>query len=375
MTKYKAKVKDNHLLVTAKISKDSEINLSEIEYLSKTFIRGILKPEKKSNKKICFSGPVSVSLRVHLAKPIAKFEFFLIVAQILDIPRRIKKKNLYVNKIVYDLNHIFINETTKELQFIYLPLSTVSSGIDILEFLRDFTYQVTPAAERDNDYLSRFLFFLNSMQKFDVERIESYIKKEDRAAFDTIRKQDVSNSGYMTDKPKDFYDHYEKKKRTENDDEATGLLEDEDTGLLEDEATGLLEDENTGLLEDDATGLLVDENETALIDDEGTGLLDETQVHYPTLHRVLTDEKIIINKPVFRIGKEKSYVDYFVSNNNAVSRSHADIITRGTRFFIIDLNSKNRTYVNDQAIPVHFEIEIFNNDRIKLANEEFLFFE
>lgn len=374
MTKYKAKIKENHLLVTAKISKDSEINTSEIEYLSKTFIRGILKPEKKSNRKICYSGPVAVSLRAHLAKPIARFEFFLVVSQVLDISRRIKKKNLFVNKIIYDLNHIFINETTKELQFIYLPLSTVTSGIDMLEFLRDLTYQVTPAAERDNEYLSRFLFFLNGQQKFDVEKIEGYIKKEDRAAFDTIRKQDVGNSGYMTDKPKDFYDHYEKKKRTDGDDEDTGLLEDEDTGLLDDEDTGLLEDEDTSLLDDEATGLLVDENETTLIDEDGTGLLDESQVHYPTLHRVLTDEVIVINKPVFRIGKEKSYVDYFVSNNNAVSRSHADIITRGSRFFIIDLNSKNRTYVNDQPIPIHFEIEIFNNDRIKLANEEFLFF-
>ncbi len=374
MTKYKVKVKDNHLLVIAKISKDSEINTSEIDYLSKTFIRGILKPEKKNSRKINFTGPVSVSLRSHLSKPMARFEFFLIVTQILDVPKRIKRKNLFVNKVVYDLNHIFINETTKELQFIYLPLSTVNSGTDMLEFLRDFTYQVSPAAERDNDYLSRFLFFLNGMQKYDVDRIENYIKKEDRAAFDTIRKQDVSNSGYMTDKPKDFYDHYEKKKQVESDDEATGLLEDEDTGLLEDEDTDLLEDENTGLLEDEATGLLVDENETALIDDNGTGLLDETQVHYPSLHRVLTDENIVINKPVFRIGKEKSYVDYFVSNNNAVSRSHADIITRGPRFFIIDLNSKNRTYVNDQPIPIHFEIEIFNNDRIKLANEEFIFF-
>ena len=374
MTKYKAKVKDNHLLVNVKVSKDAEINTSEVDYLSKTFIRGVLKPEKKNNHKLVFSGPISVDLKYHLSKPMARFEFFLIVCQILDIPRRIKRKNLYPNKIVYELPHIYINETTKELQFVYLPLATVASGIDMLEFLRDFTYQVAPAAERDNDYLSRFLFFLNGLPKYDVDKIENYIRKEDRAAFDTIRKQDVGNSGYMTDKPKDFYDHYEKKKILAGDDENTGLLEDEDTGLLEEENTGLLEEENTGLLEDEDTGLLVEENETALIDEEGTGLLDETQIHYPSLHRVLTDEVIMINKPVFRIGKEKSYVDYFVSNNNAVSRSHADIITRGSRYFIIDLNSKNRTYVNDQPIPVHFEIEIFNNDRIKLANEEFLFF-
>ena len=74
------------------------------------------------------------------------------------------------------------------------------------------------------------------------------------------------------------------------------------------------------------------------------------------------------------MGKVKSYADYFVSNNNAVSRSHADIITRGQRVFVIDLNSKNKTYINDLPIPVQQETEIFNGDRLRLANEEFIFY-
>lgn len=80
-----------------------------------------------------------------------------------------------------------------------------------------------------------------------------------------------------------------------------------------------------------------------------------------------------MNKPVFRLGKERSYVDYFVTNNIAVSRSHADIITRNGQFYIVDLNSKNHTYINDQILPVHCEIEINDGDRLKLGNEEFIF--
>ena len=93
----------------------------------------------------------------------------------------------------------------------------------------------------------------------------------------------------------------------------------------------------------------------------------------PTLFRTLTEETISVNKPVFRIGKERSYVDYFVTNNNAVSRSHADIITRGSKYFVIDLNSKNHTYINDQMIAVQCETEIRDGDRLKLGNEEFVF--
>ena len=83
----------------------------------------------------------------------------------------------------------------------------------------------------------------------------------------------------------------------------------------------------------------------------------------------MTGEIISVNKPVFRIGKERSYVDYFVANNNAVSRSHADIVTRGTFYFVIDLNSKNRTYINNVAIPVQSEVQIRDGDCLRLGNE------
>ena len=96
-------------------------------------------------------------------------------------------------------------------------------------------------------------------------------------------------------------------------------------------------------------------------------------VVYPELYRTQTGETIQINKPVFRIGKERSYVDYFVTNNNAVSRSHADIISRETGYFIIDLNSKNRTYINNQAIVPQTETAIKDGDLLRLGNEEFVF--
>ena len=40
------------------------------------------------------------------------------------------------------------------------------------------------------------------------------------------------------------------------------------------------------------------------------------------------DERIVITKDIFKIGKEQSYVDYWVSDNSAVSRSHANIIKK-----------------------------------------------
>ena len=265
--------------------------------------------------------------------------------QVVDTVQKLNANSLIINNVIFDIKNVFINEITKELQFIYLPLENVQKETDIIGFMEQIIYASKPQQENDMEYVSRYVYFVKSLTKFDANKIEKYIQNEDRSVVNTIKRRNVGQSGYITDKPADYYNHYSNKE-----DEATGLLEDEATGLLEDEATGLL-------VEDEATGLLMEEQQT---------------VHYASLYRLLTNEVISINKPVFRIGKERSYSDYFVANNDKVSRSHADIITRRGRYFIVDLNSKNGTYIN-VPVPVQQEVEIHFGDRIRLANDEFEF--
>ena len=98
----------------------------------------------------------------------------------------------------------------------------------------------------------------------------------------------------------------------------------------------------------------------------------EAQIH-PTLIRQKNGEKIPVNKPLFRLGKEKSYVDYFIADNPAVSRSHANIIERDGRFYIMDTNSKNHTYVNGVMLPSNEEVPLEHGSVVVLANESFEF--
>lgn len=122
-------------------------------------------------------------------------------------------------------------------------------------------------------------------------------------------------------------------------------------------------------------GLDDDADETTLLDasDETTVLDEAPQKAFPYMIRKSNYDKIEINKPVFRIGKERSYVDCFVANNNAVSRLHADIITKNDRYFIKDNNSTNKTYVNGMPLQPMVEVEIHEGDEIVLANEPFEF--
>ena len=128
-----------------------------------------------------------------------------------------------------------------------------------------------------------------------------------------------------------------------------------------------------------------DTRKSASFENEDTDAYDKTSIlsgnfiteKYPYLIRVRNGEKIIINKPLFKIGREKASCDYAVDNNRAVSRTHAAIITRNTCCYITDLGSVNKTYVNDVIIPPQKEVEISPSNShisIKLADEEFQFF-
>lgn len=393
--KFKAKAKDCQLLVKVKASFGETIDEKELDRFSRVYLRGFLKPKLVKKNLIEYIGPVGVSLYERLKKPISKRDFLFILEQIVVAVQKLQANNMGINNMVMNLQYVYINEVTKEVQFIYIPTANGLQNLNLIEFIEAVAYSVKPSDEKDNDFVSRFIYFFKAMKPFDINKVEAFVAKEDRSVVNTIKKQNAGQSGFMTNKPQHYYDHYDEKKKGSDDDEPTGLLsgadDDDPTGLLveDDDPTGLLvedgDDDATGLLGDDdeATGLLNnsddDEEATGLLsggdEDEATGLLVENNanVRFPTLFRVLTEETISVNKPVFRLGKEKSYVDYFVTNNIAVSRSHADIITRGNKYFVKDLNSKNRTYINNQELPIHMEVEIHDGDRLKLGNEEFIF--
>ncbi len=116
-------------------------------------------------------------------------------------------------------------------------------------------------------------------------------------------------------------------------------------------------------------------NETTVLSPIGetTVLGGGADMSGPYLTRMRTGEKISINKPVFRIGKESSYVDYFIRDNTAISRSHANIITSGDEYFVEDTNSTNHTYVNGKMINANEKIKLSSGDIVRLANEDFSF--
>ena len=76
---------------------------------------------------------------------------------------------------------------------------------------------------------------------------------------------------------------------------------------------------------------------------------------------------------VFRIGKDPYNTEYCIADNTTISRQHAQITCRDNRWFLKDLNSTNKTYIDDRAIYPNMDVEIYDGLIFVLANESFMF--
>ena len=385
MSKLKVKFKNSQITVKSKLSKDEQINAREVEILNSKIIRGIMKPTVEGEKKLSYLSPGGIKLEAYLKKGITKNDFFLVIAQILEAVKSIVRNSFNINNLILNMKYVFVNEMTHELHFVYQPIYSSAISSDLASFLYDVAYSVTLVLNEDYKCVNNFIAYLKGLQAVSVINIEKYLLDVYPQIYKQVKRQKYGQSEYLGSfkNGKDIYYDMDKRRKP------TPLADYDSTSLFsekndKDEATALLmedvKDTPTSLLDDDnnePTSLLVDDEDEAtslLIDDEATSLLSEgPQITYPYLIRKNSFDRMDINKPVFRIGKERSYVDCFVANNNAISRIHADIITKNNSFFVKDENSTNGTYVNGNRLSPNEEVQVFDGDIITFANEEFEF--
>lgn len=115
--------------------------------------------------------------------------------------------------------------------------------------------------------------------------------------------------------------------------------------------------------------------ETSVLSDGSneTTVLGGQNIPRAALIRSKNGESITVTKAIFKIGKERRKVDYCISDNTNVSRTHADIIFRDGSFYIIDNGTTNGTTVNGVSIAGGQPRKIENNDIIVMADEKFQF--
>ncbi len=70
----------------------------------------------------------------------------------------------------------------------------------------------------------------------------------------------------------------------------------------------------------------------------------------PYIIRVNTEERVIIKKQTFKIGKSGVGVDFTIHGNGAISRVHAIITSKNGEYYIKDNKSTNHTFVDGRKV-------------------------
>lgn len=91
-----------------------------------------------------------------------------------------------------------------------------------------------------------------------------------------------------------------------------------------------------------------------------------------------TPERIDINRPIFRIGRD-SKNNELVIDDQKISRAHAEIISRNDKYYILDKGTKsdgslNGIFVNGEKIEKSIPKEINNEDIIRITSNVYKFF-
>lgn len=329
MSKLKVSIKKSTVTAMMKAGRKERINETELSQLARIKPCGIMHVTKTKKDSVIYTCPANINLTDRLKKAVSKYDFFFMIEQIVIMVEDVYNNGLNVNSVRFNMDDVYINEMTKEMYFIYFPIVGGQESADIVGFIENIIYTMTPVINEDTNYISRFMYYVRSFHGFNGNAIEKYISREERAVVNVLKNKAVTMQQTMQQQ------------------------------IMQQAMQGSMD--GTTVLSDD--GISVQQIQQ----------MQPVNYHFASLTRQVTGEKIELGKPSFVLGKNPEKSDYAVAGNTNISRIHAVITTRNGRYYVMDQNSTNGTFINGRIIKAGQETEILPGDCLMLANEEFIF--
>ena len=329
MSKLKVSIKKSTVTAMMKAGRKERINETELSQLARIKPCGIMHVTKTKKDSVTYTCPANINLTDRLKKAVSKYDFFFMMEQIVIMVQDVYNNGLNVNSVRFNMDDVYINEMTKEMYFIYFPIVGGQESADIVGFIENIIYTMTPVINEDTNYISRFMYYVRSFHGFNGNAIEKYISREERAVVNVLKNKAVTMQQTMQQQ------------------------------IMQQVMQGSMD--GTTVLSDD--GISVQQIQQ----------MQPVNYHFASLTRQVTGEKIELGKPSFVLGKNPEKSDYAVADNTNISRVHAVITARNGRYYVMDQNSTNGTFINGRIIKAGQETEILPGDCLMLANEEFIF--
>lgn len=388
MEKIKAKIKDGAIEVRVTPEKNDGFFDYELDHLTRLRCRGLFKPVKVKGKSLIYLGPQGITLREKFSQPLSEVETFRYIEQVLNTFRKLTVNKMNPNSLILNMDYVYINPSTDELQFLYLPTNSGRAGVDSFGFLREMLYS-NPMAQ-SQPFIRDFEGFLYTLQGFDWEAIEKYIASKHPAIVKAVVQSNAGQEGFPTvvevnvgQEKRQRREDVSGRSYSENNNQGTsGNSGYSSSGRTSGGVSWIdnNEDQNRRMRRpepaNDKTMQIVwpddkDPEATDFFDmDEGTVVMDEAMPE-ATLHQQSNNAIYHLKKKNFKIGKRNG--DLVIPNNRYISRSHCEIYLYGGSYFLKDVGSKNGTFLNDTRLEPSSEVELHDGDEIRLADERFTF--
>ena len=339
MSKLKVSIKKSTVTAMMKAGRKERINETELSQLARIKPCGIMHVTKTKKDSVTYTCPANINLTDRLKKAVSKYDFFLMMEQIVIMVQDVYNIGLNVNSVRFNMDDVYINEMTKEMYFIYFPIVGGQESADIVGFIENIIYTMTPVINEDTNYISRFMYYVRSFHGFNGNAIEKYISREERAVVNVLKNKAVTMQQTMQQQIMQQQTMQQQ--------------------IMQQVMQGSMD--GTTVLSDD--GISVQQIQQ----------MQPVNYHFASLTRQVTGEKIELGKPSFVLGKNPEKSDYAVADNTNISRVHAVITMRNGRYYVMDQNSTNGTFINGRIIKAGQETEILPGDCLMLANEEFIF--
>lgn len=337
-----------------RLGQEDELDTFSLGMVANNRISGILPvsfTQGKTDKYFRFNITSKISLRQFIKGGISRTQFVKILTSMGRLFQACEEYMLELSALLLDLDYLYINVTTLEISAICIPIIHPEVARLPELFLKGFISEVIYAEEEDLGYPARILNRINRSDPFspadlliDLNRLQQVEEEPERSSAPPKAVQVQQKS-----KARSFFGLFRRK--TEPEPWSARTLPDKSKILDFGETCTLTDEAKNG-----GTTLL-----------SGANSVDAKKRAY--LLRVKTEERVLIDQRYFRIGSERTYAHFCIEDNPAISRSHADINEREGRYFIVDNNSTNHTYLDGEQLLSGQEYPIDPKSEILLADE------
>lgn len=332
------------------------------------------------------------TIRNYLSFSLSINQLISVFSQIIEIVQNLDEYLLDNSMLITDIGQIYFDRENNRVKMIYFPVSWENHPWRceerVFNLFKEIIFSAKFVVGDDDRYIAELLNGINDVNDYSlgelketVDRLKKSIESSgDSIALNSYKKcepvpvvmvnEDIAGYGNDEISLVEEEEHQDNEKKgirsimkrffgkadkamseTKADDGIEFVVSDE-------------EESYTGNADNEADS----DNETRVL------ICGEMGNHTPYMIRKSDNSRVDISKRIFRIGKDKRYADYIISDNAAISRAHARFMIKDGKIFLTDEDSLNSTYVNGIRLTGGQETEVNNEDVIMFADEEYVLY-